>query len=139
MRGALLIGLAVVLLIIGVLVMLFLEPGNVVKKDDRLKTFKRLSGLSSYRFVSMNPTASIESDTLINFDIFLTAFQHRWVADYGADLFYSTISANNKNIIGYSLSTTFDNRNAFGTIGKIGVEITTPVRGRGVGNDGLNS
>lgn len=92
----------------------FLEPGNVVKKDDRLKTFKGLSGLSSYRFVSMNPTTNIESDTIINFDIYLTAFQNRWVGDYGADLFYSSISASNKNIIGYSLSTTFDNRNAFG-------------------------
>lgn len=92
----------------------FLEPGNVVKKDDRLKTFKGLSGLSSYRFVSMNPTNNIESDTIINFDIFLTAYQDRWVGDYGADLFYSSISVGNKDIIGYSLSTTFDNRNAFG-------------------------
>ena len=92
----------------------FLEPGNVVKKDDRLKTFKGLSGLSSYRFVSMNPSANIESDTIINFDIFLTAYQNRWIGDYGADIFYSSISAIDKNIIGYSLSTTFDNRNAFG-------------------------
>ncbi len=92
----------------------FLEPGNVVKKDDRLKTFKGLSGLSSYRFVSMNPTNNMKSDTIINFDIYLTAYQKRWIGDYGADIFYSSISANNKNIIGYSLSTTFDNRNAFG-------------------------
>ncbi|HAV30261.1 MAG TPA: hypothetical protein DCW83_03070 [Saprospirales bacterium] len=92
----------------------FIEPGNVVKKDDRLKTFKGLSGLSSYRFVSMNPSANMTSDTIINFDIFLTAYQNIWIGDYGADIFYSSISVGNKDIIGYSLSTTFDNRNAFG-------------------------
>ena len=92
----------------------FPEPGDIVRKDDRLKTFKGLSGLSSYRFVSMNPTADSVVDTIINFDIYLTAFQKKWIGDYGADIFYSTISADQKNIIGYSISSTFNNRNAFG-------------------------
>lgn len=93
----------------------FLEPRDIIRKDDRLKTFKGLSGLSSYRFISMNPYNDPEVDTIINFDIFLTAYQNKWVGDYGADLFYSNIAAaSNANIIGYSVSTTFNNRNAFG-------------------------
>jgi len=92
----------------------YLEPGAIVKKDDRLKTFKGLSELSSYRFVSMNPTADAEIDTVINFDIYLTAFENKWAVDYGADIFYSNLSVNNKDILGYSVNTSFNNRNAFG-------------------------
>lgn len=93
---------------------IFLTPGETVKQDERLKTFKSLSSLGTYRFVSMNPRADVEQDTVINFDIYLTAHQKKWIADYGSDLFYSTISAANKNIFGYSLSSTFANRNTFG-------------------------
>jgi len=92
----------------------FLEPGDIVRKDDRLKTFKGLSGLSTYRFVSMNPTADPAVDTIINFDIFLTAYQNKWPVDYGADIFYSNISVNNKDILGYSINTSISNRNTFG-------------------------
>ena len=93
----------------------YIEPGEIVRKDDRLKTFKGLSGLSTYRFISMNPYNDPAVDSIINFDIYLTSYQNKWIGDYGADLFYSNIAAaSNANIIGYSISTTFNNRNAFG-------------------------
>jgi|GEM_PF-291519 len=103
-----------------------LEPGDIVRKDDRLKTFKGLSGLSTYRFVSMNPTADPVVDTIINFDIFLTAYPKKWPVDYGADLFYSSISVNNKDLIGYSVNTSLSNRNAFGgsEVYSIGLEFS---------------
>lgn len=93
---------------------IFLTPGDIVNQDNRLKTYKSLSNLGTYRFVSMNPTIDPAQDTVINYDIYLTAHQNKWIADFGSDIFYSSISASDKNIIGYSLNSTFVNRNTFG-------------------------
>lgn len=93
---------------------IFLKPGEIVRKDDRLNTYNSLSKLGSYRFVSLNSYVDESSDSLINFDVLLTAHKNKWFSDYGADIFYSSISARNINIFGYSVSSAFNNRNALG-------------------------
>lgn len=114
-----------------------LKPGQTVRKDDQLSTYNQLSKLGSYRFVSINSYLKDPQDTLINFDILLTAHKNRWFADFGADMFYSSISAANLNILGFSVNSAFTNRNALGgserlTISaEIGQELElNPVRSR---------
>jgi len=94
--------------------MVFLEKGNIYSRDMRSKTFRKLSELGTYKFVTISPSISAETDSILNYDIFLTPQQHKWVADFGSELFYSTVNQNSNRLFGVSLSSLFKNRNFLG-------------------------
>lgn len=96
---------------------IFLRPGNVYKRDSRTKTKKKLSELGTYRFVTMQAKLDEVYDSIINYDILLTPFQKKWVADFGWDFFISSTSQTsdgNNRVFGFSLNNQFKNRNFLG-------------------------
>ncbi len=96
---------------------IFLRPGNIYKRDSRTKTRRKLSELGTYRFVTLNAKLDEEHDSIINYDILLTPFQNKWVADFGWDFFISSTSQTsdgNNQVLGFSLNNQFKNRNFLG-------------------------
>lgn len=124
--------------------MIFLEKGEVFSRENRSKTFRKLSELGTYKFVTISPSVSAESDTVLNYDIYLTPQKYRWVADFGSELFYSTVNQNSNQLFGVSLSSLFQNRNFLGgseqfSIGtETGLEMQLPLQVRTV-NLSLNT
>lgn len=126
--------------------MIFLEKGDVYSRENRSKTFRKLSNLGTYKFVTLAPSVDSIDKSKINYDIFLTPERHSWIADFGSDIFYSTVNQNNRQLFGINLSTQFQNRNFFGggekfTIGtETGVELQLdPLFQASTINLGLNS
>jgi len=132
---------------------IFLETGSGYNREDRSKTRRKLSELSSYRFVALNPKIDLQNDSVINYDIMLTPFQKRWVGDFGWDFFISSTSqtSNGSNqVFGFSLSQQFQNRNLLGgsellTLGaEVGLEVqldsissNSIIRSRSIGINGI--
>ncbi len=91
---------------------IFLEKGDLLSRDRRLKTFKKLSELGSYRFVSMTPIPDPVNDTIIHYDILLTPQAHKWVTDLGTDVNYSSVNTpTGRQLFGFSASGLLLNRN----------------------------
>ena len=96
---------------------IFLEPGSIYNRESRSKTRRKLSELGSYRFVTLNAKLDEVHDSIINYDIMLTPFQKKWVADFGWDFFISSTSqsSNGSNqVFGFSLNNQLKNRNFLG-------------------------
>lgn len=124
-------------------VLLFRE-GELARKEPRLKTFTKLSNLSTYRFTSINPKLNPQDSTLIDYDVLLSPYPRKWIADYGADLLYSRLGGRvnpnsplaGRNIFGLSVNGQLINRNFLGgserysLTGEIGsqIELSNPVR-----------
>jgi len=94
--------------------MIFLKKGDTYSRDNRSRTFRKLSGLGTYKFVTISPSIDSIDNTVLNYDIYLTPHKYRWIADYGSDLFYNTVNQNSNQLFGVSLSTLFQNRNLLG-------------------------
>ncbi len=132
-------------------VLLFRE-GERANKDARLKTFNKLSSLGSYRFTGINPKFSESDSNTIDYDVLLTPYPRKWIADYGADLLYSRLGSSSgtplsgRNIFGLSLNGQLINRNFLGgserytLTGEIGgqLELASPFRLRSY-NYGLSN
>ncbi len=96
----------------GIIKALGLEKGAMYQKNMENKTYKKLTALSPYRFAILNASVKEESDTTINFDVFLTPRQNKWGFDAGSNLFYSTFSAGGRNnLLGFNSTVNFENRN----------------------------
>lgn len=96
---------------------IFLKPGSTYNRDARSKTRRKLSELGTYRFVTLSAKLDEVHDSIINYDIMLTPFQKKWVADFGWDFFISSTSqtSNGSNqVFGFSLSNQLKNRNFLG-------------------------
>lgn len=91
---------------------IFFRKGEELRRDDRQKTFRKLNSLSTYRFVTINATPSIEHDSIMDFDILLSPYQNKWILDGGIDVYFSTLAKS--NLLGTSLSSSLQNRNLFG-------------------------
>ena len=99
---------------------IYLKEGELYKKINRLKTIQNLSELSTYKNIYVNPKFNAAIDTVIEFDVFLFPHASKWVADFGSDLFYTTLNtgrAGNK-LLGVSANTRLENRNFLGGAGK---------------------
>jgi len=94
--------------------MIFLKKGETYSRDNRSSTFRKLSGLGTYKFVTISPSVDSLDKTVLNYDIYLTPHKYRWIADYGSDLFYNTVNQNSNQLFGVSLSSLFQNRNFLG-------------------------
>jgi len=93
---------------------IFLKSGEYYSRSDHYKTIRKLSKLSTYKFVKLTPKNNIQNDTIINYDIFLTPYKHRWISEIGSDAFYANLSSETQNFqsFGFSVSGSLINRNA---------------------------
>lgn len=91
---------------------IFLRSGKLLSRDDRQKTFRKLNGLGTYRFVTINAIPDKEVDTLMHYDILLAPFAKKWIWDGGMQGYFSTLGA--ARLFGLSLSSQFVNRNFLG-------------------------
>lgn len=90
----------------------FLTKGQILRRDDRQKTYKKLNSFEAYRFVTINPRYDLLLDTVVHFDILLTPHPKRWILDGALEGYFSTF--NTSRLFGISASTTLINRNLFG-------------------------
>ncbi len=90
----------------------FLRPGSLLRKDDKTKTFRRLTDLSTYRFVTINSNKDPLVDTLMNFDIVLNPHNNKWILDGETGGYLSTLDR--KYLWGVNASASLQNRNTFG-------------------------
>ena len=89
-----------------------LKKGAIYQKALETRTYKKLTALSPYRFAIINSIVSEESDSIINFDIFLTPKEKKWGFDAGTNLFYSTFSQGGRNnLLGFNSTVNLENRN----------------------------
>jgi len=92
---------------------IFLKKYSIYKADDYYKTIRKLYSLDTYRFAKLNTKVSEESDTIIDYRIFLTPQKSRWILDLRTEIFYSNISRADRNLIGIAVGTSLENRNTF--------------------------
>lgn len=95
---------------------IYLKEGELYRKENRLKTIQNLSDLSTYKNIYVSPKFNTEIDTVIDFDIFLYPHSSKWIADFGFDLFYSTINTvrQGNKLVGVSANSRLENRNFLG-------------------------
>lgn len=91
---------------------IFFRHDELLKRDDRQKTFRKLNGLGTYRFVTINSTFDKSNDSIMNVDILLTPYPKKWIWDGGLQGYFSTLGA--ARLFGISVSSQFINRNMFG-------------------------
>jgi outer membrane protein insertion porin family len=94
------------------------EENQITKRDDKIKTYNKLSTLGVYRFSEIVPKKNKLDSTIIDYDIQLTPHSKKWTSDKGLDAFSSTItrSADSKkklNLLGLGLNAQYENRNLF--------------------------
>lgn len=88
------------------------RSGNIFNKTRETKTNQNLTRLSPYRFAEVKPYTTSDTSDLLNYNIFLSPHQHKWIMDTGLNLFYSSISSNvGQNLFGFSGDISFQNRN----------------------------
>jgi len=94
---------------------IFLTPGEMFKRENLEKTRLSLNGLGIYRFVRINSKIEEEDSGVINYQIQLTPSERMSV---GADLDVNYTDRNGGvvagNLIGISVSPSFQNRNLLG-------------------------
>ncbi len=86
----------------------FMDRGSLYSKDEYYKTIRKLTDLSTYKFVKVNPYFLSENDTIINYNIQLSPQTYKWVSSLNNDGYYSTL-----NNFGLGLGGSLQNRNAF--------------------------
>lgn len=91
---------------------IFLRPDKLLSRDDRQKTFRKLNGLGTYRFVTINAIPDNEIDSLMHYDIILSPYVKKWTWDGGMQGYFTTLGA--ARFFGISLSSQFVNRNLLG-------------------------
>jgi outer membrane protein assembly factor BamA len=105
----------------------FLRSDLLLRREDRLKTFRKLNSLGTYRFVAMYPEVRKDVDSIMDFTILLTPYPYKWVFDGGLEGYFSTLGA--ARLFGFSVNSAFQNRNFLGgserfTVrGELGVEL----------------
>ncbi len=100
----------------------FLRKNDLYRREAQSKTYQKLSSLDFYRFITINPSVSTVSDTIIDINIFLTPHEKKWISDSGINLFYSTISAAGRRLFGFSVGGSLENRNIFGGAERLTIE-----------------
>lgn len=91
---------------------LAIKKGDTFNKSRELKTNKNLSRLSPYRFAIMAPKLDADNPGVLDYDIFLTPQNKKWVMDAGVNLFYSQVNTQaGQTLFGVSGGVNFQNRN----------------------------
>ena len=93
---------------------IFLKNYEIYKAENYSKSIRKLFSLGTYKFVKLNPHINPTLDSIIDYSIFLTPHKNRWIFDLGGDMFFSNISRVDRNLVGFAIGTSLQNRNAFG-------------------------
>lgn len=109
---------------------IFLREDAVTRKIDIDNTYRGLSDLGVYKFITVTPREDSARQDIVNYSIQLTRSK-KWVFDTGLDFNYSTLQSQGfgRNLIGISASALLKNRNAFNRAislqldGQIGAEV----------------
>lgn len=107
---------------------IFLNEGELLTRKNRTKTFRRLSDLNTYRFVALNPILREGESNIIDYDIYLTPHQKKWILDTGSDVYYSNFTQRDRQLIGFGVNGSMTNRNflrgaeRFKISGEVGLE-----------------
>lgn len=91
---------------------IFFKEGQLLSREERQKTFRKLNGLGTYRFVTINAKPSTLQDSILDFDILLTPHDKKWIWDGALQGYFSTLGA--AQLLGFSVSSQFVNRNLLG-------------------------
>jgi outer membrane protein assembly factor BamA len=93
---------------------IYLRTGEITTKRNFDNTYRSLSDLGVFRFISINPEQSKERENEVDYTIQLTP-NKKWAFDTGLDFNYSTIQTEGagRNLIGLRGSATLQNRNLF--------------------------
>ncbi len=111
---------------------IYLNTGDPYNADNYYKTVKKFLSLGTYRFAKVSPVISNSADTIIDYKIFLTPFDKRWILDVGAETFFSS-DQQFSNLLGFLARGGIENRNAFKGSEKFklslesGVELGEPI------------
>jgi hypothetical protein len=90
---------------------IYLKSGDLWSISNYNKTFRKLSELSVYRFVSLIPK---REGNLINYDIYLTPHIHKYISDSGFDINYSSVNTpTGRQLFGISGNALLNIRNPF--------------------------
>ena len=116
---------------------IFIKSGDEYNRSKYYRSIKQLSSLSTYKFVKLSPSFDTKSDTLINYDIYLTPHNTKYSYDVGTGAFYSTVNTSfARRLVGFSADGSIVNRNAFGgsekneSFGEAGLEFAILGRGQ---------
>lgn len=93
---------------------IFFESGNLYSRESYNQTIQSLGNLSAYKFVRITPRINDVNGSVIDYDIYLTPYRHKWIMDVGNDIFYSTVNAVSRRQLGLSLGGSLSNRNFLG-------------------------
>jgi outer membrane protein assembly factor BamA len=93
---------------------IYFKSGNLYSREEYDQTLKALGTLSTYKFVKINQVVSEEGTNVIDYNIFLTPHTHKWTADVGNDVYYSTVNTVSRNQLGLSLNGNLLGRNFLG-------------------------
>lgn len=108
----------------------FLIEGQTTSQLALDNTYRGLSDLGVYKFISITPVQDSLDPAIIHYDIQLTR-NKKWVFDTGLDFNYSTLQSQGfgRNLIGVTGSARLENRNLFKRAislqlnGEIGAEV----------------
>lgn len=90
---------------------IYLKKGERYNRNLRNLTYRKLSNLEAFRFITVNPFFESESDSLMGYNILITPHEYKWVADFGSNVFYSTSSGIARRLIGIGGGVSLINRN----------------------------
>ena len=92
----------------------FLREGNISRKVSVDNTYRGLSDLGVYKFITVTPIPDPDRIDIIHYKIQLTK-SNTWVWDSGLDLNYSTLQSQGfgRNLFGLTASANLENRNLF--------------------------
>lgn len=93
---------------------LYLNKYDTYDADDYYKTIRSLFSLGTYKLARLTPQVNERDSTLIDYDIFLTPHNNKWILDTGIESFFSNISLLNRNLVGIAARGGLEDRNAFG-------------------------
>jgi len=93
---------------------IFIKPFEVYKAENYYKTLRKLYNLNTYKFVKLSPSVNPQHQNQIDYKIFLTPENSKWVFESGTDIFYSNIQNSDRNkLVGFAFGAGFENRNTF--------------------------
>lgn len=109
---------------------IFLKEGITTSQINLDNTYRGLSDLGVYKFITITPKEDSLRPDIINYDIQLTK-RKKWVFDAGLDLNYSTLQSQGfgRNLLGLTASSLIENRNLLNKAiswrvnGEVGAEV----------------
>ena len=91
-----------------------LKYGSIYSRDVEDQATKNLTGLSPYKFITINNYKDSTSDSVYNYNIYLTPHENKWVFNMGGDLFFSLLNSSritNEDLVGVVGNIGYENRN----------------------------